>query len=138
MNTNEAMEATRYLMALFPAWKPTPELLGIMRDAFAVDGLTLEDARGIARAHVQEQTYGTPSIGAITKAVRTHVNRRIVDAQRQRQAEAAGQSTHTHRTFSEWAAFYRSIEGRTEWETLPANVRRGLRWIFRISVKGAD
>jgi hypothetical protein len=135
MNTTEATEATKYVMAMFPAWKPTPELLSMMRDTFCVPSLTLDEARAIIQSHVRDQTYGTPSIGAMSKAVRAATNRKLIDAQRHGQADDADTDSHSHRTISDWRRFYASIEGKTEWESLPANVRRGLRWFFRMTTK---
>lgn len=136
MTSDEAIEVVGYLTKLFPHWKPTPELLEVIGDAFTIEGLSRDDAMDICRDHAKRQEISVPEVGRITKAIRAKVNQRLLDNAAAERAAIVGEPEHNRKTIGEWAAFYRA-EGRGEWAVLPANVRRGLRRLFGYDKKEA-
>lgn len=130
MTKGDACIILEYLIALYPGWNVTPELSEVVIDTLAVEGLDVDDGKRLAREHAAKHAW--PNVPGLTAAVRQAVNRKIVEQAAERAKAEAGADDPDRKSITGWAQWYRT-EGRGEWERLPANVRRGLRWFFMIN-----
>jgi hypothetical protein len=132
VNRKQADEIVWYIGKLWDGWNPPVELAQVMSDVFAVDWLTVEQGRDIAKSVRLASQYARPTVADFVKAIAVLKRERftaIAEAKRvQQSAPVAGALT-----LSEWKRYYLTDPaGRAEWDVLPGNIRRGLRIVFKL------
>jgi len=130
MTKGDAAIIVAYLVALYPGWNATEEVLEMFGDLFTVEVLQVDDGKAIVKDHAAK--FEWPSAPGIVAAIRAAVNRKIIE-RNAAQAKAANASPSEHHKFiTEWRDWYRDTpDGREEWKRLPANIRRGLRSMWK-------
>jgi hypothetical protein len=130
MTKGDAAIVVAYLVSLYPGWNATEEVLMVVGDLFAVEVLEVDDGRAIVKDHAAR--FEWPNVPGIAAVIRAAVNRKIVE-RNAAQAKAANASpSEHHKSITEWRDWYRDTpDGREEWKRLPANVRRGLRSMWK-------
>lgn len=131
MNKKDASRVVAYLVALYPHSNMTEEQLEVIGDLFERQQLDVKDGIDIVKEHAAK--YAWPNTPMIAGAIKAMVNWRIAQATKAAQDEAANAipSEH-HKYITEWRDWYRDTpDGREEWKRLPANVRRGLRSMWK-------
>lgn len=130
MTKGDAAIVVAYLTALYPSWNATEEMLEVVGDLFAVEALEVDDGKAIVKDHAVR--FAWPNVPCIAGAIRAAVKLRIIERnEAQAKAASASPSEH-HKSITEWRDWYRdTADGREEWKRLPANIRRGLRWMWK-------
>lgn len=133
MNRRQADEVVGYIGRLWDGWQANVEQVHLWSDIFALDWLTVDQAKEIARKVRLASPYTRPApvefVKAIGEANRERL-RTITDTQR---AADQVKDVAGNRTLSEWKRWYaQDPAGKLEWSVLPGAVRRGLRVIFKI------
>lgn len=133
MNRWQADEVVGYIGRLWDGWQANVEQVQLLSDIFALDWLTVEQAKEIARKVRLASPYTRPApvefVNAIGDANRERL-RAITETQR---AADAAKDVSGNRTLSEWKKWYtEDPAGKHEWAVLPGAVRRGLRVLFKM------
>lgn len=135
MNKPERLQISQLLAELYPNWKATPETITIYVDEVDKPHMDYAAARAVViEAKRQHNFQGEPPLHLINELVRKEA-RKFYAAKHAQTNAAKNQrnesTTHNYKTIGEWKRYYSTdIQGKLEWDVLPANVRRGLRSIF--------
>ena len=132
MNRRQADEIVMYIGKLWDGWNPPVELAQVMSDVFAVEWMTVEQGRDIAKGVRMASQYARPTVADFVKAVAALKRERFAEIN---EAKRAQQSVPVAGalTLSEWRRYYTTDPaGRAEWSVLPGEVRRGLRIVFAL------
>lgn len=133
MNRRQADEVVGYIGRLWDGWQANVEQVHLWSDIFALDWLTVDQAKDIARKVRLASPYTRPApvefVKAIGEANRERL-RAVSDAKREAEAATA---IVGNKTLSEWKRWYtEDPAGKHEWAVLPGAVRRGLRVLFKM------
>ena len=130
MTKGDAAIIVAYLVALYPGWNATTEVLEMVGDLFTVEVLEVDDGKAIVKDHAAK--FEWPNAPGIAAAIRAAVNRKIGERNAAQAKAASASPSEHHKSITEWRDWYRDTpDGREEWKRLPANIRRGLRSMWK-------
>jgi hypothetical protein len=134
MNRRQADEVVGYIGRLWDGWQANVEQVQLWSDIFALDWLTVDAAKDIARKVRLASPYVRPAPVEFVKAIGDANRARLQALNNAKRSEDAAKDITGNRTLSEWKRWYTTEpDGKAEWNVLPGNVRRGLRIVFGLA-----
>ena len=130
MTKGDASMVLILLTQLYPQWTATEPMLEVIGDMFAIPFLDVDEGKAIVRDHATKHAW--PNIPALSATIKAAANRRMIE-----HTTAIAKASNTNhdpsrKSITEWRDWYRDTpDGREEWKRLPANIRRGLRSMWK-------
>jgi len=134
MNRKQADEVVMYVGRLWDGMPLNVDQAEVWSDVFALDWLTVDEAKRIAREVRTASPYQRPMPVEFVKAIAEEDRKRLRAIHADKIKAAATTDNLTGRkTITEWKQFYMTDPaGRAEWAVLSGATRRGLRMLFGI------
>lgn len=133
MNRKQADEVVMYVGRLWDGMPFNVEQAELWSDIFALDWLTVDQAKDIARKVRLASPYTRPAPVEFVKAIGEANRERLRAMSEAKRAAEAATAIVGNKTLSEWKRWYtQDPAGRAEWAVLAGSVRRGLRVLFEM------